>query len=114
MFISRNSAKPFTIPGGVTGILYPSSPRGDQTIAAVTQDGIYPAQGYSVNDVATETIYCIEGSMTIEANGECFPLTPGDCFMIFPGTKYRVTGTGKSIDFITPAWEKNTNRIVPE
>lgn len=112
MLISRSSAKPFTIPGGVSGILYPSSPRGDLTLAMVVQDGVYPASGYSVNDVATETIVCLEGSLTIEANGETHALTPGDCFMVFPGTQYRVTGKGKSLDVITPAWEKNKNQII--
>lgn len=114
MFLRKTDAKPFTIPGGVTGLLYPSSPQGDQTIAAVEQDGVYPLQGYSVNDVATETIYCLEGSMTIEADGERHELTSGDLFMVFPGTKYRIEGKGKSVDLITPAWERNRNRIVAE
>jgi mannose-6-phosphate isomerase-like protein (cupin superfamily) len=112
MFIPHSSAKPFTIPGGVSGILYPPSPHGDLTLAMVTQDGVYPASGYSVNDVATETIVCLEGALTIEANGETYELGPGDCFMVFPGTRYRVTGKGKSLDVITPAWEKNKNQIV--
>lgn len=114
MLVRKADAKPFTIPGGVEGLLYPSSPNGDQTIAAVFQDGVYPATGYSINDVATETIYCLEGSMMIEANGERYDLAPGDLFMVFPGTKYRIEGKGKSVDFITPAWERNKNRIVAE
>lgn len=114
LLVRRGDAKPFTIPGGTEGMLYPSSPHGDQTIADVSLNGVYPKKGCSLNDVATETLYLLEGRYTVETDGVSHELAPGDLLMVFPGTKYRITGKGRALVFISPAWERNRNQIVPE
>ena len=112
MFVKKEMAESFSIPGGTKGAIYPSSPKGDQTIAVVEMDGIYPEKGYSFNDFCTETIFMLEGKFELEADGKKYQLEKGDLFMILPGTKYRISGKGKSIDFISPAWDKSQNHII--
>lgn len=112
MFVKKESAQKFTISGGTKGVIYPSSPKGDQTIAVVEMDGVYPEKGYSLNDFCTETILMIEGKFEIEANGQVYNLKEGDALMIFPGTKYKIAGQGKAADFISPAWDKSQNHII--
>ncbi len=112
MLIKKEKAKNFTIPGETRGILFPSSPKGDQTVAAIEMEGLYPLKGYSVNDVSTETICLLEGNFTLEADGKSYQMEPGDIFMVFPGIKYRIEGNGKAMVFISPAWEKNKNKII--
>lgn len=99
----------FSIPGETRGLLYASSPRGDQTVAVVEMEGRYPEQGYSLNDVSTETLLVLEGSVMAEAGEERHELSEGDLFMVFPQTKYRLEGKARVAVFITPAWEKNKN-----
>jgi len=95
-------------------MLYPSSPKGDQTIAYVEMDGVYPEEGYSLNDVCTETMFLVEGSIEIEVDKRWNQLNAGDLFMVLPGNKYRVRGKGKTLDLITPAWDKSQNHIIIE
>lgn len=112
MFYKKEQATKFSIPGGTNGLLFPSSPKGDQTVAVVEMDGIYPATGYSLNDFCTETIYLTEGLLEAEVGGQQYTLRPGDLLVILPGNKYRITGQGKSVDLITPAWDKAQNHMV--
>ncbi|MCX6784637.1 MAG: hypothetical protein NTV81_01725 [Candidatus Komeilibacteria bacterium] len=112
MFYKKNQAEKFLIPGGTEGLLFPSSPKGDQTVAVVEMDGVYPASGYSLNDFCTETIYLIEGLLEAEVSGEKYVLQSGDLLVILPGNKYKLTGQGKSVDLITPAWDKSQNHII--
>ncbi len=113
MFIRKKERKPFEIPRGTKGKLYPSSPKGDQTVAFVEMDGIYPEKGWSVNDISTETIFLQEGEFILETEKEGkHEMEPGDMFLVFPETKYRIEGKGRAVVIITPSWEKNTNRIV--
>ena len=121
----------FTIPGGTTGVLYPAHPKGEQSVAVVKLDGVYPEKGYSLNDVCTETLYVLEGEIKMyslevkmgsgtDSPGETEPdpkeytLEPGDLFMIVPGNKYRLTGKGRACVLITPAWDSKQNHIVEE
>jgi mannose-6-phosphate isomerase-like protein (cupin superfamily) len=112
MLYKKEHAQKFSIPGGTEGILFPPSPRKDQSIAIVDCKGTYPEKGWSINSVCTETIYLLEGSLLIECDGERATLLPGDLFVISPGQKYRIIGEGKSVDFITPAWDKEQNKII--
>jgi mannose-6-phosphate isomerase-like protein (cupin superfamily) len=112
MLIKKEKSQNFTITGGTKGRIYPSSPEGDFTVAEVKMDGVYPEKGYSVNDVSKESLFLLEGNLMIEIEGEEFNLNSGDLIIVQPGKKYRIKGKGKVIDIITPAWEKNKNRIV--
>ena len=112
MLIKKEIAESFSISGGTNGAIYPSSPKGDQTIAIVWMDGAYPEMGYSLNDLCTETIFLLEGKFELEADGKKYQLESGDLFMILPGTKYRIFGKGKAIDFISPAWDKSQNHLI--
>lgn len=113
MFYTKKTGEKFNIPGGTEGILYPSSPNGDQTIAIVEMDGVYPKKGYSINDFCTETIVLVSGYLEVEVSGEKFILKEeGDMIRILPNNKYRVVGKGKSIDMISPNWDKNQNHFV--
>jgi mannose-6-phosphate isomerase-like protein (cupin superfamily) len=114
MLIKKEEAQEFSIPGGTEGVLYPSSPSGDQTIAYVEIDGVYPEKGYSINDVCTESIFLVAGSVEVELDGKWNVLEEGDVCLIFPGNKYRMRGNGKALDLITPAWDKNQNHIIIE
>ncbi len=114
MLIKKEEAKDFQIPGKTDGILYPSSPKGDQTIAVVQMKGVYPQKGWSLNDVSTETIFLLEGRFTIETKEKKYELFPEDMFLVFPNTKYRIRGEGKAIVLITPSWETNKNKIVEQ
>ncbi len=112
MFYSKKDAQPFTIPGGTDGILYPPSPKGDQSVAVIEMDGTYPQKGYSMNDQCTETIYMLEGSFRVEYDGAWYTLNPGDLLMLLPGKKYRTQGKGKACVFITPAWNSEQNHLM--
>lgn len=112
MLIKKEERKSFTIEGGTEGEIYPSSPKGDQTIAVVKMKGVYPQSGWSLNDISTENIFLLKGSFNLETEEESYNLHPGDMFLVFPGTKYRIKGEGEAVVFITPSWEKNNNKIV--
>lgn len=112
MIIKKEQAEKFIIPGGTEGVLYPPSPRRDQSIAIVEMDGIYPEKGFSINDFCTETIFMLEGELEVEIEGKTYIIKPGDMAVIEPLNKYRVRGKGKSIDLITPAWDKAQNHII--
>lgn len=112
MLLKKKYAEEFSIPGGTEGVIFPSSPKGDQTVAVVEMDGIYPESGYSINSVCTETICLIEGELEVEIEGKKYEMEKGDVCVILPGNKYKVRGKGKSFDFITPAWDKKQNKII--
>jgi mannose-6-phosphate isomerase-like protein (cupin superfamily) len=105
-------AQPFAIPGGVRGVLYPAGPGNQFSLAVVEQDGVYPENGWSINDTCTETLYIIEGSLTVDVDAETYVIGVGDVLSVTPGQKYRIHGTAKTIDVITPAWDKNQNHII--
>ena len=111
MFHSKKDAQPFTIPGGTDGVLYPPSPKGDQSVAVIEMDGSYPQKGYSMNDQCTETIYMLEGSFRVEYDGAWYTLNPGDLLMLLPGKKYRTQGKGKACVLITPSWNSEQNHL---
>lgn len=112
MLIKKEQSQNFTIAGGTKGKIYPSSPEGDFTVAEVKIDGIYPEKGYSINDISKESLFLLEGNLLVEIEGEFFNLNSGDLVIVYPGKKYRIEGKGKVIDIITPAWEKNKNKII--
>jgi len=114
MYFEQKNAQEFEIPGGTKGYLYPAHPQGEQQIAMVEMDGVYPEKGYSINSVCTETIFLLEGQLTVEVDGQDYNLRPNDMIMILPGQKYKVTGKGKSIDLISPSWDKNQNKIIDQ
>ncbi len=114
MRVHSQDAQAFTIPGGTKGVLYPPSPKGDQSFAVVELDGRYPEAGYSINDICTETLYIIEGHLVLQANGDEYILEPGDLFMILPQTKYCLAGKGKAGVVISPSWDSNQNHIIIE
>ena len=112
MFIKKINSKKFTIAGGTEGSIYPSSPDGDFTVARVSMDGKYPQNGFSVNDVCKETLFLLEGKLEVQIEDEMFKMEEGDLLTVEPNKKYKIKGRGQAIDIITPAWEKNKNRIV--
>lgn len=112
MFIKKNDATKFTIPGGTEGVIYPDHPTKEMTIAVVETDGTYPEKGRSVNERCTETLYMISGEFTLTAQGIPYTLHEGDVFMILPHTEYAIVGKGKALVLITPAWDKTQNSIV--
>ncbi len=114
MFVAKDKAQKFSIPGGTNGLLYPPSPKGDQSMAVIEMDGVYPEKGHSLNDICTETIYQLEGQFRIEVNGQWHELKSGDLLMILPGNKYKVTGKGKACVLISPSWDSKQNHIVTE
>lgn len=112
MFIKKSQAEAFTIPGGTEGVLYPPSPLGDQSVAQLELDGEYPAQGYSINDICTETVLLLEGMFKVEYSGDECTLNPGDMIILLPKKKYRITGKGKAIVSIAPSWDSKQNHII--
>ncbi len=114
MINKKQEAEQFTIPGGVEGVLYPPGPGGQFSIAVVSQDGVYPAKGRSMNDVCTETMYVQEGRLTVEVDDATYELVAGDVLSITPGQKYRIRGKASTVDVITPAWDKKQNHILEE
>ena len=93
-------------------MIYPNHPKNQHTIARVKMDGLYPVIGYSINDICSETIFLIKGMLKIRTGDNIYKLNPGDILIIPPKTKYRIEGKGEAIDVITPAWDKNQNRMV--
>jgi mannose-6-phosphate isomerase-like protein (cupin superfamily) len=75
-------------------------------------DGKYPLEGYSLNDVCTETIYVLDGILEIEIDGENFQVKKDDICIILPGKKYKITGKGEVLDLITPSWDSSQNHII--
>ncbi|HNV12443.1 MAG TPA: hypothetical protein PK686_03585 [bacterium] len=114
MKYSKNQAKKFDIPGGTSGYLYPSHPKEEQSIALVSARGNYPDNGWSVNSRCTETIFVLSGSLKVNVDGKIFYLKKDDLIMIFPGQKYQIRGRAKTLDLITPAWDKSQNKIIIE
>lgn len=112
MYYTQKEAQEFTIPGETHGYLYPPHPKKEQSVAYIEMDGIYPEQGYSMNDVCTETLYMIEGEFEEEVDGKVYTLKAGDVLMVLPGQKYRSKGKGKAVVIITPAWDKTQNHIL--
>ena len=112
MLARKKDARKFKISGGTKGLIYPSSPKGDQTIAMVEMDRIYPEKGYSINDNCTETIFMLSGKFKMEVSGKKYTLKKGDMFTILPGNKYRIKGKGRAMDFISPLWDSTQNHII--
>lgn len=112
MIFHEKDAQKFTIPGGTAGMLYPSSPQKDHTIAMVTMDGVYPEKGFSVNDICTETLFVIEGSLTVVLDEQVHVVGKNDVIVILPGVKYHIEGNGRVLDLITPQWDSAQNHIV--
>lgn len=112
MLYKKRDAQQFIILGGTTGFLYPSHPKGEQTVASIEMNGAYPREGYSINDICIETLYMLEGSFEIEYRKKRYQLEAGDLFMILPKQKYRTCGKGKALVFITPSWDKKQNHII--
>lgn len=112
MIIHKENAQVFTIPGGTSGLLYPASPKGDQSLAVVETHGVYPEKGYSINDICTETLYMLEGEFQLHYNNDVFLLKPGDVFMVLPGNKYKIIGNGKACVLISPSWDSAQNHII--
>jgi mannose-6-phosphate isomerase-like protein (cupin superfamily) len=108
----KTDAAPFTIPGGTVGALYPPGPKAAFSVAVVESRGRYPESGVSVNDVCTESIYVESGELTVTVDGEEHVLAEGDMLCIEPGEHYSITGTGRCIDIITPAWDSKQNHII--
>jgi len=114
MLFNKSDAQYFEIPGGTKGYLYPPDDQKQQSIAEVEMDGVYPLEGYSINDFCTETIFMQEGGFVLEIDGQEINLKKGDVYAIPPKNEYRLWGKGKSIDVITPAWDKAQNHIMNE
>lgn len=112
MLLKRHQAEEFTLAGGTSGAIYPSSPKGDYTVARVMAKGTYPERGYSMNQRCTETLYVLSGTICVEIDGQSFEVHPGDLCRIEPGRKYRITGDAEVLDLITPAWDRSQNSIV--
>lgn len=111
MLYAKKEANAFSLPGGTKGWLYPPSPKKDQSIAVVVLNGVYPEKGYSRNDICTEALLILEGSLVLECAGKNYTLKLNDVFIILPGMRYRVIGKGKVVDVITPAWDSKQNHI---
>lgn len=114
MILRKAEAQEFTISGGTSGRLYPSSPEDAFSLATVEIDGRYPASGYSYNDRCTETILVLEGGFQFECGVERGNLTVGDVMSITPPEKYMLEGKGRACVFITPGWDSAQNHIVQE
>ncbi len=113
MYYKKKNAEEFTIPGGTNGVLYPSSPKGDQTIAIVETDGVYPKNGVSMNDYCTETFILIKGKLEILVNDKMYILEDeGDLLRVLPKNKYSIKGKGKVIVSISPNWKSEQNHII--
>ena len=113
MFYQKKDVEKFIIPGGTKGFIYPSSPKGDQTIALIEANGVYPEKGYSINDYCTETIILISGCLEIAVNENKFVLkNQGDILRILPNSKYSVKGKGMAIVSISPNWDSKQNHII--
>ncbi len=114
MYYSKKQAQKFKIPGGTSGYLYPNHPKGEQSIALVSAKGRYPDRGWSINSKCTETIFVLSGNLKINVDGKIFYLKRDDLIMILPGQKYKIRGKAKTLDLITPFWEKEQNKIIIE
>lgn len=112
MYYTKTNAQEFTIPGETNGVLYPSHPQGEQTVARVSLDGRYPEKGYSINETCTETLYILSGSLTLTYGEEQYVMEPEDIFYIVPGTKYALEGKGESLVLISPEWDSDQNTII--
>lgn len=113
MYYKKRDAEEFFIPGGTKGFLYPSSPRGDQTIAIVEMEGVYPEEGCSINDYCTETLVLIKGELEVRVNDKKYELKEeGDTIRILPENKYSIAGKGKVVVSIAPNWDSTQNHII--
>ena len=112
MYIQKKDAEHFSISGGTEGVLYPTHPNGEQTIAMVETNGTYPESGFAVNDICTETIVMIEGEFVVDYNGRSYMLVPGDVLMILPKKRYKISGNGRACVCITPGWDSVQNHII--
>ena len=113
-YFRREEAAAFTVPGGTTGVIYPSHPHGEHTIAHVSMKGAYPDSGYSINDRCTETLFMLSGSFAVRVDEKVYHLEKGDELIILPGSKYRIEGEGEALDLITPSWDKAQNKLVAD
>lgn len=120
-FLSMNAvlhkatdATRFSIPGGTSGAVYPAHPTGEQSVAHVHMDGVYPVVGYSINTRCTESLFMLQGSFRVRTDDTEHLIGKGDFLIILPGTKYRIEGGGEALDIITPAWDAKQNSIVSD
>lgn len=104
-------AKTYDIPGGVCR-LYPDSPTGRLSCAAVESTGRYPETGRKMNRTCTEAIYVIEGELSLSLGEEKKTLSKGDVAYIAPGTPYSIEGKAKVFVFIEPKWDKTQSVAV--
>ncbi len=112
IFTHRESAQQFNITGGTAGVLYPPGPHRSFSLAVVASQGRYPEQGFSVNDICTESIFVQAGTLDITVNGQQYTLLPGDMLSIEPGEQYSIEGSAQCLDIITPAWDSTQNHII--
>lgn len=114
MLIKKSDSQNFEIPGGTSGTLYPPGPNKDFSLAIVETNGVYPEAGWSLNDYCSENLYMLEGEFTVTVSNEEYKIGPGDLLCITPKNKYKISGKGRAMVIITPAWEKSQNHILPE
>lgn len=105
---TKKDAKHYAIPGGDC-YLFPDSPTGRLSSALVDQVGRYPAKGYQVNDVCTESFLVLEGNLKFTINGKTKKMHPMDVAYIPPKSPYAIKGDGKVFVFIEPKWDPKQN-----
>ncbi len=110
----KSQAKKFSLAGGTRGLVYPNHPQGQHTVARIKMNGKYPIVGYSINQKCSETIIVLKGMFKIRADNNIYKVKSEDILVIPPKTKYRIEGKGETLDIITPRWNKNQNKIVPD
>jgi len=112
--VKKKDGQAFSIPGGTTGIIYPEHLDIGCSIVEVSMFGEYPVGGYSINERCSETLFMLDGEFRVRVDEIVHTLLPGDMLTIVPFSKYRIEGTGRVIDIITPKWDKDQNQIIKD
>ena len=84
---------------------------GAGTVAVVWTDGRYPeiSDGYSINQICTETITVLFGYVIVEIRDELIVLELGDKLAITPHTPYSISGKAVCLVDISPKWNSEQN-----
>jgi hypothetical protein len=83
----------------------------DGLTAFVWTDGRYPEakNGFSINQICTETITVLFGGIVLEIDEKVFVLNAGDQFSIKPNQKYSIAGKAVCKVDISPKWDSSQN-----
>jgi mannose-6-phosphate isomerase class I len=97
--------------GNITAHEYPSQ---NKNISGgyVEIKGRYPTEGWICNQVCTELVFIIKGSVTLTTETESFSLKEMDQVIINPNEKYFWDGDCVVLVPSTPPWSPEQTKII--